>query len=133
MIATLARAGAVFCGAADDGAPSRAVLERLTAMVACLPADQRALLRAGVFILDWIAVPRYMKRFRRLDAGRAEHVLRWLARAPIAPLRRLHASLKMITQMAWYADPARWPEIGYDGPWLGTRAVDVGPGPKLAP
>ena len=39
----------------------------------------------------------------------------------------------MMTQLAWYADPAHWAECGYDGPWLGRVAVEAGPPPDLGP
>ena len=72
-------------------------------------------------------------RSRSLDDGpRAASSTPSAARASAA-LRRLHLSLRMMTQLAWYADPAHWDECGYDGPWLGRVAVERGPPPDLGP
>jgi hypothetical protein len=70
-------------------------------------------------------------RFAALGDRKARAVLDSLGRSRLKPLRRLHQSLRMMTQLAWYLDPARWPECGYDGPWLGRVAIESGPPPDI--
>jgi hypothetical protein len=132
VIATLVRAAAVFTGGAEpEGARREALERRIRAILAALPSDRRRLLAAGALALEWLPMLRFGRRFRALDAPRAEAWLRFLQRAPATPLRRLHASLKLLLQYAWYLDPATHAETDYDGPWLGRVDVAAGPPPKL--
>ena len=133
MIRDLIRAASAFCGADVPEDAHADLAARISNRIADLPASERRLLRLGSFVLDLLPLPRHLRRFRNLDRPRAELVLRWCARAPIGQIRRLHRSLKMLLQFAWYSDPARWPEVGYDGPWLGRVAVEAGPPPRLIP
>lgn len=132
MNSVLVRAAAAFVGAPPpDGARREALEGRLAALIGRQPADQRRLLRVGALTLDVLAVFRYGRRFRALDDARAEAFLVVLSRAPLAPLRRLHASLKLLLQFAWYLDPAAVAETDYDGPWLGRVPIEAGPPPRL--
>lgn len=132
MTAVLVRAAAAFVGAPEpDGARRTALAARIAALVARQPKDRRRLLALGALALDWLPVLRYGRRFRGLDAPRAEATLRFLSCAPLAPLRRLHAALKLMLQFAWYLDPGAQAETDYDGPWLGRVAVEVAPPPDL--
>lgn len=132
MNAALVRAAAAFVGAPLPDGPRREALERrLAALIGRQPADQRRLLAIGTVTLDVLAAFRYGRRFRALDDVRAEAFLVALSRAPLAPLRRLHASLKLLLQFAWYLDPEAAAETDYDGPWLGRVPIEAGPPPRL--
>jgi hypothetical protein len=134
VIQTLVRASAAFVGA---GTPTGAEHERLAAslarMTGALAARERRLLRLGLFVLDLRSLASGLATFRKLPDARARAVLDALGGSRIAALRRLHQSLRMMTQLAWYADPAHWAECGYDGPWLGRVDVERGPPPDLGP
>lgn len=131
MIQALVRASAAFVGAGD---PAGAERERLTAtltrMTDALAPRERRLLRLGMFVLDLRARSRG-GRFRALGDADARAVLDSLGRSRIAALRRLHQSVRMMTQLAWYSDSEHWAECGYDGPWLGRVAVEAGPPPDI--
>jgi hypothetical protein len=132
VTAALVRAAAAFVGApAPTGARRDALAARVRTLIAAQPEDRRRLLRFGAVVLDGLAVLRYGRRFRALDDARAEAWLRSLSRAPFAPLRRLHAGLKLLLQYAWYLDPEAAAETGYDGPWLGRFPIEAGPPPDL--
>lgn len=132
MIETLVRASAAFVGAANPSGAERANLESgLERMTAALAPRERRLLGLGLSVLDLRSRLRFFRRFSRLGDAEARRVLDALGESKLAALRRLHQSLRMMTQLAWYADPAHWDECGYDGPWLGRIAVEAGPPPDL--
>jgi hypothetical protein len=82
-------------------------------------------------VLDLLSRARHLRSFAALGDTEARRVLDALGRSPLAALRRLHLSLRMMTQLAWYSDAAHWSECGYDGPWIGRVAVEKGPPPDL--
>jgi hypothetical protein len=132
VIQALARASSAFVGA---GHPAGAERERLEAalarMVSALAPRERRLLRLGILVLNAISLAAGRAPFRALNDAKARLVLDSLGRSFLSPIRRLHQSLRMMTQLAWYADPAHWAECGYDGPWLGRVAVERGPPPEI--
>jgi hypothetical protein len=132
VIYSLVRASAAFVGA---GNPAGAERERLAAtlarMTSALAARERGLLRLGMLVLDLRALFAGGRRFAALGDAKARAVLNSLGRSRLAALRRLHHSVRMMTLLAWYADPAHWGECGYDGPWLGRVAVEAGPPPEI--
>jgi hypothetical protein len=132
VIDTLVRASAAFVGAANPAGAERANLESsLRRMTAALAPRERRLLGIGTRVLDLRSLLRFGRRFRNLGDDAARKALDSLGASRIAALRRLHQSVRMMTQLAWYTDPAHWAECGYDGPWLGRVAVECGPPPDL--
>jgi hypothetical protein len=102
-------------------------------MTSALAPRERRLLGLGMRVLDLLSWTRFGRRFARLDDAAARKVLDGLGASRVAPLRRLHQSLRMMTQLAWYSDEAHWADCGYDGPWLGRVPVERGPPPDLEP
>jgi hypothetical protein len=134
VIDTLVRASSAFVGAPAPSGAARATLEAgLERMTAALAPRERRLLRLGVAVLGVLSRLSSGRAFPRLDDAAARKLLDRVGGSRIAALRRLHMSVRMMTQLAWYSDPARWAECGYDGPWLGRIAVDAGPPPDLGP
>ena len=134
MIQALVRASSAFVGAENPLGAERARLEsELARMTGALARRERRLLGAGMLVLDAARSPRVGRTFARLDDASARRVLDSLGRSRLSALRRLHQSVRMMTQLAWYSDPAHWEECGYDGPWLGRVAVEAGPPPNLEP
>lgn len=132
MIRALARASAAFVGAATVSGAERANLEAtLRRMIGALAQRERLLLRSGLIVLDTLSLARFARTFSRLDDAAARRLLDALRRAPLASLRRLHQSVRMMTQLAWYSDAVHWDDCGYDGPWLGRVAIERGPDPDL--
>jgi hypothetical protein len=132
VIRALARASAAFVGAGNPAGAERERLEAaLARMTRALAPRERRLLRLGVFFLDFRAFFAGGRRFSALGDARAAALLDSLGRSRLGPVRRLHQSLRMMTQLAWYTDPAHWAECGYDGPWLGRVAIESGPPPAL--
>lgn len=132
MIRSLVRASAAFVGAGDPAGAERERLEAaLARMTATLAPRERRLLRLGLLVLDLRSLASAGRRFASLGDSRARAVLDSLGASRLEALRRLHQSLRMMTQLAWYLDPVRWAECGYDGPWLGRVAVECGPPPAL--
>ena len=105
--------------------------DRLRELVGHLPVDQRRLLRLGVSVLQVISMLRHGRRFDRLSIERARSLLRWLERAPWKALRRLHRSLKMLCQYAYFAGEETWSGCGYGGPWIGRIEVAADPPPDI--
>jgi hypothetical protein len=132
VIPSLVRVSAAFAGAPNPAGEERARLEAaLERATSALPAGRRRLLALGLGVLDALARVRRLRRFERLDDPDARALLDAVGASPLRPLRRLHASLRMMTQLAWYADPGHWAECGYDGPWLGRVDVERGPPPEI--
>lgn len=134
MIETLVRASAAFVGAASPSGAERANLESTFGrMTAALAPRERRLLSFGIGVLDFRSRLRFGRPFARLGDDAARRTLDALAASRIAALRRLHQSLRMMTQLAWFADAAHWADCGYDGPWLGRVSIEAGPPPDLGP
>jgi hypothetical protein len=134
VIDALVRASAAFVGAEIPAGAERANLEAgLARMTAALAPRERRLLRLGLRVLDVLSRMRFLRPFAGLSDDQARRLLDALGASRLAALRRLHMSVRMMTQLAWYADPARWEECGYDGPWLGRVPVQSGRPPDLGP
>ena len=76
------------------------------------PKLQRQLL-TFIRLVEWLPLPRYGRRFTRLDADRRTRVLRALQDAPVLLLRRGCWGLRTLVLMGYYGRPAALQEIGY--------------------
>lgn len=119
----------------DEGGPpldpgSDEVLASVGQILATLPADERVgarLLLRAVGLLPIVLGPR-RGRLHRLARDDARATLERLRLSRWRALRYLFFCMKSLVAMAYFARPATWAAIGYDGPYLGR--VDVG---RLAP
>jgi hypothetical protein len=84
-------------------------------------ADIRDDFTLGLHLLEHapplMAVPH---RFTALAVDARARVLRSLIEGGPDPLVWLCASLQQMTSVFYYAHPATWPAIHYDGPWVPT-------------
>ncbi|HEX6938187.1 MAG TPA: GMC family oxidoreductase [Longimicrobiales bacterium] len=67
------------------------------------------------------------RRFSALPPDAREACLAGWAASRLALRRRGAAVLKALSMLAYYGRDAAWPEVGYDGPWLGRVDVPVLP------
>lgn len=58
--------------------------------------------------------------FTRLSPDAQDQALAAWQRSRLAVRRSGYAALRKLTQAAWYAAPAAWPDVGYPGPPLLT-------------
>nr|MBA2572455.1 hypothetical protein [Gemmatimonadota bacterium] len=69
--------------------------------------------------------------FSQLPRQEAEAYLRSWAESRLAPRRRGIAALRALAMLAYYGREEAWKEVGYDGPWLERRPVQLLPAPDL--
>lgn len=112
------------------GGTTAGTAERLIQGLA--PADRRLLpLLLRLFEYGAPAFTARPRRFSELSLERRQACLKTWLESRI-PLRRQAASaLKALVMLAHYGREEAWPEVGYDGPWLGRVAVAVLPAPDL--
>jgi choline dehydrogenase-like flavoprotein len=115
------------------GHPAGAGAARAVAPLAARlpPADRRqlALLLAALERLGGLAGG--ARRFSSLPAERRARLLAALAGSRLAPLRQAAAALRSLSMLGTYGQEETWEEVGYRGPWLGRRAVEVVPAPDF--
>lgn len=115
------------------GAAGPSAADAIDPFIRRMPAADRRLLGVLLFGIEYGA-PAALARLRRfsdLDPPRREAWLRSWADSSI-PLRRQGAgALKALGALAYYGREQAWPEVGYDGPWLGRFDVSVHPAPEL--
>ena len=111
-------------GVTFDGADA----DRLYALVQTRPRAQRVQLRAFLRLVQFSTILRFPPaRFSTLSqASREALVTRWLRHAPEF-IRRGLAGLKSLAALAHYGDEKSWARLGYDGPWLGRKTIEVFP------
>ena len=119
--------------AAFVGVPApEAVCDAAAPFLARLRPADHLLLRLLLRTLE--AGPLLSKRPRllsQLPRPEAEAYLRNWAESRLAPRRRGIAALRALSMLAYYGREQAWEEVGYDGPWLGRRPVEVLPAPNL--
>lgn len=95
------------------------------------PKDRRDL-AWGIRVLN--ASPFFYGRwanFLTLKTEAAEAHLRRLSRSRIAGFRRLVSVLKTMVVYSYYGQEKAWPQLEYDGPWLGRIDVERLADPQL--
>jgi hypothetical protein len=70
-------------------------------------------------------------RFSRLPRERAEEYLQSWVDSGLAPRRRAISALRTLALLAHYGSEDAWSAVGYEGPWLGRKAIAVLPAPDL--
>jgi len=58
-------------------------------------------------------------RFSRRDLGDRREVLRAMESSSLGLRRQIFQALRRLALFSWFADPASWETVGYDGPWVG--------------
>lgn len=107
---------------AEDGFPAGLALglhQRIDEELWAASDVTRAALKDGIQLLEHVP-PLYghAHRFTALaPAARAEVFSRMLA-SDNATLRQIAFALKQMTHLFYYANPATWPRIHYDGPFV---------------
>ncbi len=64
-------------------------------------------------LIRWSPIPRFGRRFERLDAARQDRVLRWFHDAPLFRLRRGFWGVRTLIFMGYYCRPGIDDEIRY--------------------
>ncbi len=116
-------------GAAASTSPADAI----DPFIRRMPAADRRLLSALLLGLEY-GTPAALLRLRRfsgLDPVRREAWLRSWAESAIPLRRQGAAALKALGALAFYGREEAWPDVGYDGPWLGRVDVPVHDAPDL--
>ena len=106
--------------ALDAGAAVQPMLVHLS------PTDAR-LLRVLLHTFEYL-VPithGHTARFSTLPAEVRGAIVRSWTNSRLPIKRKAVAGLKTLAAFAHYARPAQWPELGYDGPWLGRFPVAI--------
>ncbi|HEX7051291.1 MAG TPA: GMC family oxidoreductase [Longimicrobiales bacterium] len=135
--ALTARERAILAAAMDaamGGAFGADAAEAVQPFLDRLSAGDRTQLRLLLRMLEFVA-PALMgrpRRFSRLNRERRERILTRWAASPLVPLRQGAAALKALAALGVYGRDAAWPDVGYDGPWLGRVDVAVHPAPSLS-
>ena len=98
------------------GVPQR-IDEELWAM----PARLREQLRDGIQLLEHVP-PLYGKAHRFTALGAADRLLVFesMLKSSRPTLRQIAIALKQLCHLYYYAHPAVWPAIRYDGPFIQT-------------
>lgn len=123
-----AAAAAAALGVPEFGPDALRAVDRMLRSLA--PGRRRAL---GAFLaLLEHGGPRLRLRRARFSSLPREDAVQLLsdwadARQPA--LRRGVQALRGLAGMAWYGSESAWPDIGYDGPWLGRVDVERLPAP----
>lgn len=120
MVVVRAIVDALFAG--DDAFPSGLSLEihqRVDEEVWAQPDEVRADLRAALQLLEH--APPFFGRLGRLSSlpreARVDVYQAMLTRGPDVVVQAAVA-LKQLTSIHYFAHPAVWPHLGYDGPWV---------------
>ena len=120
-IFTAVVAAAVGEPAGDD------VAEAVAPFLGHLSRVDRLRLRALLLGLEYGAPLFRLRpgRFTSLPPAEREAYLASWARSRLAPRRQGAAVLRALASLAYYGRDAAWPDVGYDGPWLGRVEVPV--------
>ena len=112
---------------AAPGPSSEEVVRRADADLAALedPAA-RAGLRQALALLEYgTPAHGYVRPFSILAAADQDRVLDGFARSRWETPRVAFAVVKLLASYYYYTDPATWPALGYDGPWVGRLPMPV--------
>lgn len=85
----------------------------VTRALALRPARQRRQLAALLFLLEWLPLLLYGRRFSTLESTRRTRLLERLQAAPVAVVRRGVWGLRTLILMGYYGRPAAAAAIGY--------------------
>ena len=72
----------------------------------------------ALWVLEWLPVAWYGRRFTRLSLKRRRAVFARLNGSRVATLRQVAQGVFVFVTLAFYSSEAVWPSIGYDGPWV---------------
>lgn len=89
-------------------------------------------LKGGIQYFNDGPVSVYNKRFTALDDAQATQFCDVWANSDLPPQRGLTMGLKKLIQLSYWANPASWVPIGYDGPMtkrLGLKSLGNAPLP----
>jgi hypothetical protein len=86
------------------------------------PERLRRQLRLLIYVIDWLPVLRWGRRFRSLAPARRTRLLGALQNAPFLLLRRGFWGLRTLVLMGYYARPAAAAALGYRADALGWQA-----------
>lgn len=110
---------------ADGDLPAGLALgvhQRIDQEVWSAPDALQADLRASLHLLEHGPVLLgYAGRLSRLDPATRLEVLERAAAVGPTPVVQAVIGLKQMCHLFYFAHPATWPAIGYDGPWIGTE------------
>lgn len=93
------------------------------ALLGTMPPDALRRLKGGVKTFESAPLPTYGKRFSELDDREAAAFCDAWADSPQAAQRGLVTALKKLVALAYWANPATWPALGYDGPVSRRRGL----------
>ena len=109
------------------------VADAIDPFIRRMPRSDRRLLGVLLATMEH-AAPAALLRLRRfsdLDPVRRESWIRSWADSAIPLRRQAAAALKALGALAFYGREEAWPEVGYDGPWLGRVEVPVHDAPDI--
>lgn len=90
-------------------------------------------LKGGIQYFNDGPVSVYNKRFTELDDAQATQFCDAWGNSELPPQRGLTVGLKKLVQLSYWANPASWVPLGYDGPMtrrLGLKSLGNAPLPK---
>jgi len=119
--------------AAGPGLDADAVVRRADADLATVDdPGVRAGVQEVLTLVEYGPVLRgYLRPFSALPAASQDHLLAGLERSRFTLGRAAFSIVKLFACYYHYTDPAAWPALGYDGPWVGrvpmpAYSVDYG-------
>lgn len=89
-------------------------------------------LKGGMQYFNDGPMPLYKKRFTALDDAEATQFCDAWGNSELPPQRGLTVGLKKLIQLSYWANPASWAPLGYDGPMtkrLGLKSLGNAPLP----
>ncbi|MEQ1501541.1 MAG: hypothetical protein ABMB14_04890 [Myxococcota bacterium] len=104
-----------------DGAPASEVaddVDRFLAGSDPVLGGQLALALGLLEHLGGTGILRFARFSRRPRAERAQVLDAW-QRSGFGAKRQVAAAIRKVALFSWYARPATWGALGYDGPWVG--------------
>jgi hypothetical protein len=86
------------------------------------PPATREQLRLALDLVEYGGVLiGYLGRFSRLPFSRREKGFRSLLEHPFHLFRQVGSALKQVVQFFYFTEPAVWPLIGYEGPFVSPK------------
>lgn len=77
---------------------------------------------AALDVLEWLPLVRgHLSRFSELPVARRAGVIEGMMTSRLEILQAIANNLKVVCQFFYYAHPATWPSIGYEGTFAGIE------------
>ena len=110
------------------------VADVATPFLARMPVADRRLLSAALRLIEYTgpAGTGRPSRFSSLGREARTGILRRWSASPLPVQRQAITALRTLAGFAVYGREDTWPEVGYDGPWLGRLPVEVADAPHLS-